>query len=86
VFAVGSIPGGFVAVGRSSEGDQPGVVAVADGGLVKWTLQPADPAFADALADDLAVSPDGLRVVAVGNSVGGSSVLIHADPAGLVNP
>ena len=86
VFAVGSIPGGFVAVGRSSEGEQPGVVAVADAALAHWTLQPADPAFADALARDLVISPDGLRLVAVGNSNGGSSVLIHADPEGLVNP
>ena len=86
VFAVGSIPGGFVAVGRSSEGDQPGVVAVADAGLARWTLQPSDPAFVDAVAHDLVVSPDGLRLVAVGNSIGGSSVLIHADPAGFVKP
>jgi hypothetical protein len=86
VFAVGAIPGGFVAVGRSSEGDQPGVVAVADADLTHWTLQPADPAFDTALAHDLVVSPDGLHLVAVGNSIGGSSVLVHADPAGLAIP
>jgi hypothetical protein len=86
VFGVGAIPGGFVAVGRSSEGDQPGVVAVADANLAQWTLQPADPAFDTALAHDLVVSPDGRHLVAVGNSVGGSSVLVHADPAGLAIP
>ena len=86
VFAVGAIPGGFIAVGRSSEGEQPGVVAIADAGLTFWTLQPADPAFDGALALDVILSPDGRYVVGVGNSIGGSSVLIHADPAGLALP
>jgi hypothetical protein len=86
VFAVGAIPGGFVAVGRSSEGDQPGVVAVADAHLTQWTLQPADPAFDGALALGLVVSTDGRHLVAVGNSIGGSSVFVHGDPAGLAIP
>lgn len=85
VFAVGAVPGGFIAFGRSSEGDQPGVVAIADAGLTSWTLQPADPAFDGALVHDVGLSPDGRFVVGVGNSIGGSSVLLHADPAGLVH-
>jgi hypothetical protein len=86
VFAVGAIPGGFVAVGRSSEGDQAGVVAIAGADLSHWTLQPADPAFDGALALDVIMSPDGRHLVGVGNSVAGPSVFVHADPAGLVQP
>jgi hypothetical protein len=86
VFAVGAIPGGFVAVGRSSEGDQPGVVAIAGADLSHWTLQPADPAFDGALALDVIMSPDGGHLVGVGNSIAGPSVFLHADPAGLLQP
>jgi len=86
VFDVASIPGGFIAVGRSSEGSQPGVVATSDGDLTRWTLQPADPVFDGALAVGALAWPDGAQLVGIGNSLSGESVFLLADPAALVNP
>jgi hypothetical protein len=86
VFDVAAIPSGFVAVGRSSEGNQPGVVATADSDLTRWTLQPADPVFDGALASAVLVSPDGAYLVGVGTSVSGESVFLLADPSALVSP
>jgi hypothetical protein len=86
VFDVAAIPGGFVAVGRSSEGSQPGVVATADSDLTRWTLQPDDTALYGALASSVLVSPDSAYVVGVGMSIYGESVFLLADPSALVSP
>ena len=86
VFDVASAPGGgLVAVGRSAEGDQPGEVATTDPTSGAWTQLPDDPVFAHALALATLVSPDGSRLVAVGNSETGESVLV-ADPSILAQP
>jgi hypothetical protein len=84
VFDVAAIPGGYVAVGRSSEGDQPGVVATAGSDLGAWTLQPADPALDTALALALVLSQAGDRLIGVGNSESGASVLT-VDPSTLIH-
>jgi hypothetical protein len=38
------------------------------------------------LAHDVVISPDGRDLVAVGNSVGGSSVLVYRDATRLIDP
>lgn len=86
VFDVAAGPGGgFVAVGRSPAGEQPGEVATADPELHAWTRLPEDPVFSTALAIAILLSPDGNRLVAVGNSEAGESIFI-ADPSILVQP
>ena len=85
VFDVAAVPNGFVAVGRSSAGDQPGEVAVADPNLSAWTALPEDPAFAHALALAILPSPAGDRLVGVGNSETGESILV-ADLSILTQP
>jgi len=88
VFDVAAIPGGFVAVGRSSEGSEPipgsyipGVVATAEGDLTRWTLQPADAVMSGALPSSALVSPDGRYLVGVGMSISGESVFLLPDPS-----
>jgi hypothetical protein len=71
---------GIVAVGRSEEGDQPGVVTMADANFTSWTLQPADPVFDHALALAILQSPDGRRLVGVGNSDSGGAIFLHDLP------
>jgi hypothetical protein len=86
VFDVAAIPGGFIAVGRSSEGSQPGVVATADSDVTRWTLQPADPVLDGALASSVLAWPDSAHLVGIGSSISGESVFLLANPAALVNP
>jgi hypothetical protein len=86
VFDVAAGPGGgFVAVGRSPAGEQPGEVATADAALNAWTRLPEDPVFSTALAIAILLTPDGTRLVAVGNSETGESIFV-ADPSILVQP
>ncbi len=86
VFDVAAGPGGgFVAVGRSSAGEQPGEVATADPALHAWTQLPEDPVFSNALAIAILLSPQGDRLVAVGNSESGESIFV-ADPSILAQP
>ena len=86
VFDVAAGPGGgFVAVGRSPAGEQPGEVATADAELRAWTRLPEDPVFSTALAIAILLSPDGSRLVAVGNSQSGESIFV-ADPSILIQP
>ena len=85
VFDVAAVPNGFVAVGRSSAGDQRVEVAVADPNLSAWTALPEDPAFAHALALAILPSPAGDRLVGVGNSETGESILV-ADLSILTQP
>jgi hypothetical protein len=86
VFDIAAIPGGFVAVGRSSEGSEPGVVASADSNLTRWTLLPADPALDGVLAAAVLVSPNRAYLVGVGMSLSDESVFLLADPSSLVSP
>ena len=88
IFDVAVIPGGFVAIGRSSEGSEPipgsyvpGVVATADGDLTRWTQQPADAAMSGALASSALISPDGTYLVGVGMSISGESVFLLPKPS-----
>jgi hypothetical protein len=85
-FDVTAIPGGFVAVGRSSEGTQPGAVAVADPGLTRWILRPEDPLFETAIPSRVTVSPDGSYVVGGGIGATGGSIFLFADPSRLLSP
>jgi hypothetical protein len=80
VFDFAAIPGGGVSVGRAEEGDQPGVVTMADANFTSWTLQPADPVFDHALALAILQSPDGRRLVGVGNTESGAAILLHDLP------
>jgi len=84
VFDVAAIPGGFVAVGRSS--GETGAVAVAHADLTGWTLLPTDPVFSEALVSSIAVSPDGSNLVGVGLGGVDGEVFLLADPARLVDP
>jgi hypothetical protein len=86
VFDVAAAPGGgLVAVGRSSEGDQPGAVATSDPTTGAWTQLPQDPVFDHALILAILVAPDGTRLVGVGNSETGESIFV-ADLSILVQP
>jgi len=84
-FDVTTIPGGFVAVGRSFEDNEPGAVAVADPSLTHWRVLPLDPVFDGGIASSVTVSPDGAYLVGVGNTLDGRSVFLFADPARLLN-
>jgi hypothetical protein len=81
VFDVINAPDGtLVAIGRSSEGNEPGEVSTADPALRSWTALPEDSVFDHALGLALAFTPDGRRLVAVGNSENDGSILV-ADAA-----
>lgn len=80
------IPGGFVAVGRSSEGSQPGVVATAGSDPTSWTLEPADPALGGVVISALRLLPDGVRLIGVGTSLSGESVFVLPDAGALLGP
>ncbi len=84
LFDIAAVPGGWVAVGRSSEG--PGAVATAGSDPTRWTLRPADPALAGVLPAAVLVSPSGDYLVGVGMSLSDESVFLFADPAALVGP
>ncbi|HEV2006056.1 MAG TPA: hypothetical protein VGQ85_05515 [Candidatus Limnocylindrales bacterium] len=83
-FDVTAIPGGFVAVGRSFEDNQPGAVAVADANLTHWRVLPSDPVFDGGIAASVTVSPDGAYVVGVGFQIENRCVFLFADPSRLL--
>jgi hypothetical protein len=83
-FDVTAIPGGFVAVGRSFEDNQPGAVAVADANLTHWRVLPSDPVFDGGIAASVTVSPDGAYVVGVGFQLDNRSVFLFANPSRLL--
>lgn len=84
-FDVAAIPGGFVAVGRSSDGSEPGVVATTGEDAAEWTVRPADRALEGALPSTLIVSPDGALLVGVGLTISGDSVFLFGQPATLLD-
>ncbi len=84
-FDVAAIPGGFVAVGRSSDGSEPGVVATAGQDAAEWTVRPADRALEGALPSTLILSPDGTNLVGVGMTISGDSVFLFGQPATLLD-
>ena len=83
-FDVTAIAGGFVAVGRSFEDNQPGAVAVADTNLTHWRVLPLDPVFDGGIAASVTVSPDGAYVVGVGFQIDNRSVFLFANPSRLL--
>ena len=87
VFDVAAIPGGLIAVGRSSDGSESGVVATAGSDSMVWTTQPIEPARGGALEAAILMAPDGRKLIGVGMNISGDTVFSLANPGSLLtNP
>ncbi len=84
-FDILAIPGGFVAVGRSSDGSEPGVLATSGPDAAGWTVRPADRAVEGSLPSSLVLSPDGAFLVGIGMNIAGDSVFLVANPSALLD-